>query len=160
MPKYARISEGLVEEIVDLPEGIDPAQAFHPSLILVPATSDAIVGWVYAGGGFSAPLPPPPPPPEALRAAARAECARRILARASTATQHNLSLHAGVLALIPAASRTAAQKADAAALADAAQWVAEMRARWPEIAEQGLDPADDANWPEPSAAAAALAARF
>jgi hypothetical protein len=35
-----------------------------------------------------------------------------------------------------------------------------MRARWPQIAEQGLDPAEDGNWPQLPAAAQAFAARF
>lgn len=98
-----------------------------------------------------------PPDPWAL---ARAECGRRIFARASSTTQANMGLYAGVLAAIPAASRTAAQKADIAALADAAAWVDAMRARWPQIAADGLDPTDDTNWPQPSAAAVALAGRF
>jgi hypothetical protein len=97
---------------------------------------------------------------QALYEHCRAECARRILARASEATQRNMALYAGVLALVPAADRTNPQKADVVALGDAAAWVAEMRARWPVIAAEGLDPADDAQWPEPSAEALALAARF
>ncbi len=92
------------------------------------------------------------------REAARAECARRITARASLATQSNMNAYAAVLSA--KATKTAADLADLAAFAEAVTWVAAMRSRWPEIASQGLDPADDAHWPEASEAAIALASRF
>jgi hypothetical protein len=161
MTRFARIADGRVAEVITLGE-VDPADALHPDIAatLVAATAEAEQGWGYADGVFSAPPPPPAPPPEARLASARAECARRIFARASAVTQQNMSLHVGLLAAIPEGKRTAADKADLEAALDGKVWIDAMRARWPEIAAEGLDPADDANWPKPSAAAVALAARF
>jgi hypothetical protein len=91
-------------------------------------------------------------------AAARAECARRITAAASVVAQLNMLAHATMLQ--GRASLSPSDKADLSAFAEATTWVAEMRARWPQIAEQGLDPAEDGNWPQLPAAAQAFAARF
>jgi hypothetical protein len=91
---------------------------------------------------------------------ARAECARRIFARASAATQSNINLYLGTIAARSESRRTAQQAADLKAIFEGSAWIAEMRARCPEIAAKALDPTDDANWPEMSEAAAALAARF
>lgn len=98
-------------------------------------------------------------PPDA-RGLARAECARRILAAASANTQANMTAYATTIAAKAANARTAEEAQALAAYVEAVAWVAAMRARWPQLAADGLDPADDANWPELPAEAAALAARF
>lgn len=87
-----------------------------------------------------------------ITAGVRAEVARRILAEASQATQMNMAA-AGAAGLLSAD--------DQAAFREALGWVASTRAKGAELAA-ALDPtfADDAHWPEPSAAARALAARF
>jgi hypothetical protein len=134
------------------------ADCFHPDAGFVPHAPGAEVGFERSGNGWAPPPPPPPPSIKERQAAARAECARRITARASANTQANMTAYATVLTA--KAPPGAADKADLAAFAQAIAWVGQMRARWPEIAAQELDPADDANWPEPSAAASAFAARF
>lgn len=82
--------------------------------------------------------------------AVRAEVHRRILARASYNTQINMAAAA-------AAGRFTG--ADADAFQDALDWVDAMRTKGQELV---ADPtyADDSHWPEPTAAAIALAARF
>ena len=56
MGHYARISDGVVAELVDFPDGTTPADAFHPSLTFVEADADVAVGWIYDGESFAAPV--------------------------------------------------------------------------------------------------------
>ncbi len=146
-----------------MPPG-DPrsAIAWDGEAVTVPDEALAAFGRLYAEGALTDVARAEHAARAAAKAeaAARAECGRRIEARASEATQRNMSLFAGVLALVPPASRTPEQNAAVQGLIDAEIWVTAMRARWPEIVAEGLDPLDDANWPEPSPAAIALAARF
>lgn len=97
---------------------------------------------------------------EALRAACRAECARRIFAAASATTQNNLNAYMNWLAL-KSGTLTNAEKADVAAFGEAFQWIAAMRATWRQLHTAGdQDFREDAKWPALPATAAALAARF
>ena len=59
----ARIEAGLVAEIVQLPEGVPLAEAFHPEAGFVAAPSDITVGMRYEEGAF---LPAPAPAPIVL----------------------------------------------------------------------------------------------
>jgi hypothetical protein len=76
MARYARIDGGRVVEIVELPSGVTPAEAFHPDIAatLQTAAEDIAEGWTF-DGAFA---PPPPPRPltgdelAALKAALRA----------------------------------------------------------------------------------------
>lgn len=61
MTTYARIQEGRAAELLET-DG-DITQMFHPSLVWVEAPGSVSVGYVYAGGVFSAPPAPPPPAP-------------------------------------------------------------------------------------------------
>jgi hypothetical protein len=90
---------------------------------------------------------------------ARAECAKRILAYASDATQLNMLAYG--LALIAKPSRTAEDQADLAAFAQGATWIGAMRAKWRALVTAG-DPdwRDDAKWPACPQAAADLAAKL
>lgn len=63
MPKWARIEDGVVREVVDA----DPAGRFHPSLIFAPAPDDVREGQLYGDGAFRDPPPPPSPPPPTYR---------------------------------------------------------------------------------------------
>ncbi|NTF54940.1 DUF4376 domain-containing protein [Agrobacterium rhizogenes] len=58
---YARIQDGLVVEIIELPDGIEVADAFHSSIVqsLVPCDSSVLAGYGYDGSDFSAPTVPP-----------------------------------------------------------------------------------------------------
>lgn len=88
---------------------------------------------------------------EARRAAARAECRRRILAVCGETTQLNLAAAAAARELKgpqPGLYR--------ALLA----WISAMRARWPELAETGADPADPVNWPAVPEGVAGLVVGF
>lgn len=68
---YARISGGLVAEIVTVPDGAELAEMFHPSLldsfILLPEGSAAAPGWRHEGGAFLPPVPPEVSPPTPIR---------------------------------------------------------------------------------------------
>lgn len=59
----ARIADGLVVEIVHLPEGVPLAEAFHPDAGFVEAPAEIHVGMRYEDGAF---LPPPDPAPIVL----------------------------------------------------------------------------------------------
>ncbi|MGX9980249.1 DUF4376 domain-containing protein [Methylobacterium fujisawaense] len=65
MARYARIDTGRVAEIVVLPEGTDPAEAFHATVAAtLVACPDSVVieGWSYADASktFAAPVVAPP----------------------------------------------------------------------------------------------------
>lgn len=57
MATFARLEQNVVAEIVNLPEGVSLAEAFHQDLVFVPAAADTTLGMIYAGGKFSAPAP-------------------------------------------------------------------------------------------------------
>lgn len=176
--KLMRIADGEIVEIVELPDTVmrsveqydgsivqqevsaTPEDFFSAEAGFVPFVAGADIGHILlTDGRYVAPVRPLPSPDDRRRAA-RAECARRIFARASQVTQTNIALHVGIIGAIAPSSRTSEQRADIAAARDCAEWVALMRARWPVIAAEGIDPARDDVWPDPSTEAMALAARF
>lgn len=63
MQRFARIAGGVVAEIITLPDGIDIAAAFHPSIAGAcrPAGAEVEAGWVLDGDDLVAPPPPPAP---------------------------------------------------------------------------------------------------
>lgn len=62
--KYARIESGIVAELVNVTEGVDISELYHPDLIFVdvsrvdPLPDD---GWTYADGVFAEPVYVPTP---------------------------------------------------------------------------------------------------
>lgn len=61
---FARIADdGVVAEIVTLPDGIDLSSAFTPELVqtMVACSADVTQGQIYQAGAFAAPPPPPGP---------------------------------------------------------------------------------------------------
>jgi hypothetical protein len=66
MKQYARIAEGVVAEIVALPEGVAVVEAFHPDIAatLVPAPATVAEGWLYDGQRFTPSQPPDEAPPQ------------------------------------------------------------------------------------------------
>lgn len=63
---YGRIQDGQVAEIVELPEGVAPADRYHPSLDFRPLPADAQLGWLVDGSSVVAPPEPGPLSPEDL----------------------------------------------------------------------------------------------
>lgn len=61
MSYVARIVNGIVVEVVQLPTGVVLADAFHPDAGFVEADSAVTVGMAYADGDFG-PAPEPEPP--------------------------------------------------------------------------------------------------
>ena len=60
MSRFARIQNGVVAEIISTT--IDPSTLFNPALVWEPVSQpDITVGWTYANGDFSAPVPPATP---------------------------------------------------------------------------------------------------
>jgi len=56
--KYARLKDGVVQEILTVMAGFSIQQSFHPDLHqkCVPVTNDEVQsGWTYADGVFTAP---------------------------------------------------------------------------------------------------------
>lgn len=90
---------------------------------------------------------------QANRAAVvKADCTRRILDVADQAAQINLAAALAVGAL---------SDMDAATYQDGQMWIHAMRAACKRIiANPGLDPSDDANWPTAPDAVVALVARY
>ncbi|HWJ72419.1 MAG TPA: hypothetical protein VNX29_04555 [Kaistia sp.] len=70
MARFARISDGIVAEIILLPDGLSPASAFHPDVAaeMRPCGEEVAEGWTFAGSGFAAPVAPPQLTGEALDA--------------------------------------------------------------------------------------------
>ena len=76
------------------------------------------------------------------------ECRQRIYAVASAETQMNMATAAAVISAKEASARTEDEASILSGLDDAIGWVAQMRGRVSELADDAtLDIADDANWP-------------
>jgi hypothetical protein len=58
--KHARIEDGVVAEIIALPDGVALADAFHPDIVArcSPCDDEVAQGWLVDGGGFSSPPAP------------------------------------------------------------------------------------------------------
>ncbi len=57
MHRFARSENGVVAEVVELPDGVLLEDAFHPDLVgqFVECGNDIIAGWLYDGKKFKAP---------------------------------------------------------------------------------------------------------
>lgn len=73
----ARIFDGVVVEIVELPEDVAIEDAFHPDAGFVEGSADVVVGMRFVDGEFLPALPPDPPSEAELKAALRAYAADR-----------------------------------------------------------------------------------
>lgn len=62
MARYARITDGVVDEIITCADGVDPATILHPEVAasLHPCGGEVAEGWVFDGSSFAAPVVPPP----------------------------------------------------------------------------------------------------
>lgn len=60
MKKFARIENGVILEIVNLPDGMEPIGCFHPDVaVKFEAVPNAVeAGWMKAGESFTAPNEP------------------------------------------------------------------------------------------------------
>lgn len=89
------------------------------------------------------------------------ECRRRIYAAASAETQMNMATAAAVISAKVASARTEDETSILSGLDDAIGWVAQMRGRVTELADDAtLDIADDANWPPLPDGARDVVAKF
>lgn len=110
----------------------------------------AVQSWIEAGNT---------PDPEFTAAellkqrqdSARAECSRRIFDVVDANAQMNLASAAAAGLLTSAQMQT---------YQAGLQWVADMRATWPTLADQDADISDDANWPSVPVGVIELAASF
>ncbi|HGK4675307.1 TPA: hypothetical protein ACJ2WV_004608 [Kluyvera georgiana] len=62
--KYARIENCIVAELVDVPDGVNISDLYHPDLLFVDVSGAAQLpddGWTYADGVFAAPVYVPTP---------------------------------------------------------------------------------------------------
>lgn len=95
------------------------------------------------------------------RVAIKIECARRIYAVASAATQQNMAAATALIAAKPASERSDADTLLLTAFAAALNWVQDMRAA---VAQLAADPASDyvadAGWPACPPQVVALAEQF
>ena len=93
--------------------------------------------------------------------AVKAACRRRIYAAASAETQMNMATAAAVISAKEANARTEDETSILSGLDDAIGWVAQMRGRVSELADDAtLDIADDANWPPLPDGARNVVAKF
>lgn len=93
--------------------------------------------------------------------AVKAACRRRIYAAASAETQMNMATAAAVISAKEANARTEDEASILSGLDDAIGWVAQMRARVIELADDAaLDVGDDANWPPLPDGARDVVAKF
>lgn len=93
--------------------------------------------------------------------AIKSECARRIYATASQATQSNMNAAAAVIAGKPVSARSDAEKAVMAGLEASLQWVGAMRANVATLtADPSIDFSADASWPVCPAPVIALVNQF
>jgi len=91
----------------------------------------------------------------------KAECKRRIYARASQETQANMTAAAAVIVGKPAGERSEDEQQVLAAFAIAMEWVKAMRATVATLAADAqADFRNDANWPPLPPEAAELAAVY
>lgn len=62
MARYARVSDGVVEEIIVLEAGFDLDSAFHPDVVATMHACGTEVGegWTFDGAVFAAPVVAPP----------------------------------------------------------------------------------------------------
>lgn len=98
---------------------------------------------------------------EARSRLAKRECRRRIYAAASAETQMNMATAAAVISAKEASARTEDEASILSGLDDAIGWVAQMRARVTELADDAaLDIGDDANWPPLPDGARDVVAKF
>ena len=108
--RAARSDGGVVVEVVDLEDGIDLADAFHPDLGFRTCPEDVVPGWTFDGEGFAA-----PPAPAFDLAAARQAMQGAVNARRDAVIaagfQHNFGAAAGI--------RTLDQRSEA----DAINWL-------------------------------------
>jgi hypothetical protein len=89
------------------------------------------------------------------------ECRRRIYSEASAETQMNMATAAAVISAKEASARTEDEASILSGLDDAIGWVAQMRARVTELADDAaLDIGDDANWPPLPDGARDVVAKF
>lgn len=58
MPRFARLQENTVVEIIDAPEKMSPHDLFHPDLAaqFLPCNDDVRVNWTKSKTGFSPPV--------------------------------------------------------------------------------------------------------
>tara|TARA_R100000789_G_scaffold25958_1_gene28941 strand:- start:1281 stop:1682 length:402 start_codon:yes stop_codon:yes gene_type:complete len=78
----------------------------------------------------------------------KAECRRRIYAEASAETQMNMATAGAFISSKTASARSEEDKTVLAGIEASLAWVAQMRGRVTELADDAtLDIADDANWP-------------
>lgn len=95
------------------------------------------------------------------KTAVKNECRRRIYAAASAETQMNMATAAAVISAKEASARTEDEASILSGLDDAIGWVAQMRARVTELADDAaLDIGDDANWPPLPDGARDVVAKF
>lgn len=104
---------------------------------------------------------PTPTPPAIDDAMVRAECARRIYAAASAATQANLNGYMNLLnaKAISGQALTAEEQADVSLFAQAMAWISAMRGTVPGLIGDAAY-TDDSKWPVLSDDLKAFAARF
>lgn len=98
---------------------------------------------------------------KAYLADVKQECRSRIYAAASAETQMNMATAAAVISAKEASARTEDEASILSGLDDAIGWVAQMRARVIELADDAaLDIGDDANWPPLPDGARDVVAKF
>lgn len=71
MARFARVDAGHVSEVVELPKGVAPADAFHAALAatFVACGADVQEGWSRVGSKFAPPAPASAPVPAKISSA-------------------------------------------------------------------------------------------
>ncbi len=117
MQHFARIEEGTVREIIEIPDGADINEHFHADIVaaLVPDDGGAAVGGGTWDGTAFGPVPVVLPTVDE----AKAEAGRRILGVAPEWKQRNMTVRAVELLHKGEADWTTEERAEAAAMESA-----------------------------------------
>jgi hypothetical protein len=130
MTQYlARILDGLVAEIIQLPDDVAVSDAFHPDVVatLKPCSEETAQGWTYDGKKFSVPVEPAAAPSfEGLKALVDMLAANRRVEAATGTYQQWVDICAAI------DTATAATKAaiDKSKTSDKA-WIIATSIDWP-----------------------------
>jgi hypothetical protein len=129
MTNYARIADGIVQEVIEVPEGLSIVDMYHPDLVsaLVACADEVEQGWTYDGKIFAAYVAPAPNVDQ-LKATKLVEIDAKISEVLSVGAPVSGGLHA---------SLDDSSRADMSAMATTALAASSAVVAWPDSYKEG-----------------------